>query len=334
MFNNAFQGYAYSYPHKTAYRPIDPAISLSDAWKNESQESLFLYLHIPFCEFRCGFCNLFTHVQPEKELTQRYIRSIELQAQQIRRVLPDAKFSRMAIGGGTPTYLHIDELRSISQTLQNTLGADTQAIPFSCEASPATIDAEKLEFLREKGVDRLSLGVQSFRKQETGALGRPQDPEKVQQSIELIKSAGFPIMNLDLIYGAKNQSTESWLQSVDMAIHYQAEEIYLYPLYVRELTGLESVQQNKSSLDDQMGWDAQRLDAYRAARDYLYSSGYEQVSFRMFRRAASEKSEGPVYCCQSDGMVGLGCGARSYTRDLHYSYEYAVNSNAVLGYHP
>ena len=76
-------------------------------------------------------------------------------------------------------------------------------------------------------------------------------------------------------------------------------------------------------------WDDSRLACYRAGRDLLLTTGYTQVSMRMFRAPHAINAPGPVYCCQADGMVGLGCGARSYTRSLHYSYDYAVNSKEI-----
>ncbi|HLU97021.1 MAG TPA: coproporphyrinogen III oxidase family protein, partial [Thermobifida alba] len=76
-------------------------------------------------------------------------------------------------------------------------------------------------------------------------------------------------------------------------------------------------------------WDDQRLDLYRRGRDHLLEHGYRQVSMRMFERVDAPSVDGPAYCCQTDGMVGLGCGARSYTRDLHYSFDYAVGVSPV-----
>src|SRR5204863_8515685 len=139
--------------------------------------------------------------------------------------------------------------------------------------------------------------------------------------LELVRDAGFPIINLDIGYDVESQTNASWLARVQQAIDFAAKEIYLYPLYVRPLTGL-----CKSART----WDDWRLALYRAGRNLLLASGYEQVSLRMFRRPLASES-GPVYCCQDDGMIGLGCGARSYTRSLHYSCEYAVASRAVAG---
>jgi oxygen-independent coproporphyrinogen-3 oxidase len=173
--------------------------------------------------------------------------------------------------------------------------------------------------LRERGVDRLSLGIQSFDSRDVHALGRPQSPADVERGLSLAQSAGFPTLNLDLIYGGSTQTAASWLATVDQAIAASPQEIYLYPLYVRPLTGLAK----------NTAWDDQRLALYRAGRKRILDHGFQQVSMRMFQRGAT--NSGPAYCCQDDGMIGLGCGARSYTRSLHYSREYAVGKSGVAG---
>jgi oxygen-independent coproporphyrinogen-3 oxidase len=109
------------------------------------------------------------------------------------------------------------------------------------------------------------------------------------------------------------------------ALSWQPEEIYLYPLYVRPLTGLG---RRLSPSDVDPAWDAQRMALYRQGRDLLRANGYEQLSMRSFRRSGSP-TLALDYDCQDDGMVGLGCGARSYTRTLHYSFDYAVSVAGV-----
>ncbi|WP_171187085.1 STM4012 family radical SAM protein [Alienimonas chondri] len=314
-----FVGYAYSYPHKSAYRTLDPPIPLAEAWADERRDGLFLYAHLPFCEVRCGFCNLFTLANSGSDLVAPYLEALRSEANALRDALPEARYARLALGGGTPTYLDEGELGELLALLGDVLGSDAGRLPAACEASPATLTAEKARMLRAWGVDRLSLGVQSFDAAEAKRLGRPQRTAEVHRAIGFVRDAGFPILNLDLIYGTPGQSLDSWLSSVNEAIDTDAEEIYLYPLYVRELTGL-----GKTRVEPNDG----RLAAYRAGRERLFEAGYEQHSLRMF--AQPNKGEaGPAYDCQSDGMVGLGCGARSYAGPLHYSTEYAVGRAGV-----
>jgi oxygen-independent coproporphyrinogen-3 oxidase len=136
-----------------------------------------------------------------------------------------------------------------------------------------------------------------------------------------IRDLAFPSLNIDLIYGLPGQTVESWLTSLHAALRWEPEELYVYPLYVRPLTGLD---RRGCTAHDEL-----RLACYRNGRDLLLTRGYEQVSMRMFRRVGTGDAIDPVYCCQDDGMVGLGCGARSYTRRLHYSTDFAVGREGV-----
>ncbi|MER7578442.1 STM4012 family radical SAM protein [Kitasatospora sp. NPDC097691] len=323
-----YQSYVYAYPHKTAYRPLPERPLLRELWAGEAQHALSLYLHIPFCEVRCGFCNLFTRIGGPEGLTTAYLDALERQAVAVREALDEgARFALAAFGGGTPTYLTAGELERLCDIAERRMGADLRAVPLSVEASPATSTADRLEVLAARGTTRLSLGVQSFDDAEARSAVRPQKRAEVEAALGRIRAAGFPVLNIDLIYGIDGQTEASWLRSLDAALAWQPEELYLYPLYVRPLTGLARRGEQESRAD----WDARRLGLYRSGRDHLLSQGYEQVSMRMFRRAASPQAGAGEYACQTDGMVGLGCGARSYTSRLHYSFDYAVNATEVRG---
>jgi oxygen-independent coproporphyrinogen-3 oxidase len=226
----------------------------------------------------------------------------------------------LAVGGGTPTYLSVPELETLFALADQLLGSACGNLPASVETSPETADEDKLAFLRARGVTRISLGVQSFLEAETSSVGRPQAAAVVHRALERIRSFDFATLNLDLIYGLPGQTIHSWLASLESALRYLPEELYIYPLYIRPLTGL-----GRSS----RAWDDLRLECYRVARELLLSRGYEQVSMRMFRAAHAPGEAGPAYCCQDDGMIGLGCGARSYTREVHYATEYGVRPERV-----
>jgi oxygen-independent coproporphyrinogen-3 oxidase len=320
--NTPYQAYAYAYPHKTAYRPLQPQPALRQVWAGEDRSSLFLYLHVPFCEMRCGFCNLFTRTGAPQELTGAYLGALDRQARAVAEGIGPASFASAAFGGGTPTYLTAAELDALCDVAARF--ADLTAIPVSVEASPATATADRLAVLKDRGVTRLSMGVQSFLDAEAHAAGRPQKRAEVERAMDRVRSAGFGTLNIDLIYGIAGQTPLTWQHSLNAALAWAPEEIYLYPLYVRPLTGLGG---RRPQARDQ------RLDLYRLGRDRLLAAGYEQVSMRMFRRGGAAPpvpaAAGTRYRCQDDGMVGLGCGARSYTCALHYSFEYAVGIGHV-----
>lgn len=330
-----YQSYTYAYPHKTAYRELDsasrPAPRLTDLWAGESRQALSLYLHIPFCEVRCGFCNLFTRIGAPDGLTGRYLDAVRRQAAAVREALGDAqppRFVNAAFGGGTPTFLEAAELERLCDIAEREMGVDLRAVPLSVEASPSTATADRLAVLVERGATRLSLGVQSFVEEEARAAVRPQHRSDVEAALTRIREAAVPVLNIDLIYGIDGQTAASWRYSLDAALAWRPEEIYLYPLYIRPLTGLG---RNTDPSAAGREWDGQRLRRYREGRDHLLSRGYEQVSMRMFRRSDAPPQGPDDYACQTDGMIGLGCGARSYTSRLHYSFDYAVSMREIRG---
>ncbi|MFF8810685.1 STM4012 family radical SAM protein [Streptomyces pactum] len=323
-----YQSYVYAYPHKTAYRRLPERPALADLWAGEPTDALSLYFHIPFCEVRCGFCNLFTRIGAPDGLTTAYLDALERQADAVRPALGERpRFAAAAFGGGTPTFLTAAELSRLCDIAERRLGADLRAVPLSVEASPATATADRLAVLAERGATRLSLGVQSFVDAEARAAVRPQRRADVEAALGRVRDAGVPVLNIDLIYGIDGQTPDSWRRSLDAALAWRPEELYLYPLYVRPLTGL-----GRRGAAADRAWDEQRLTLYRLGRDRLLAAGYRQVSMRMFRRAdapAVAASGGADHACQTDGMVGLGCGARSYTSALHYSFDYAVDMGEI-----
>ncbi|MFB8120378.1 STM4012 family radical SAM protein [Streptomyces sp. NPDC055962] len=334
-----YRSYVYAYPHKTAYRPLGqhPAgpPSLHELWASERKDALSLYLHIPFCEVRCGFCNLFTRIGAPDELTTRYLDALDRQATAVRDALGDdepVRFAAAAFGGGTPTFLTAGELERLCDIAEKRMGADLRAVPLSVETSPSTATADRLTVLAGRGTTRISIGVQSFVDAEARAAVRPQRRSEVEAALGRIRDARIPVLNIDLIYGIEGQTGESWLTSLDAALAWRPEELYLYPLYVRPLTGLGRTAGGAAApLDPDTAWDEQRLRLYRAGRDHLLANGYGQVSMRMFRRTDTPRTGPDDYACQTDGMIGLGCGARSYTSSLHYSFDYAVEMREIRG---
>jgi len=314
LFNNTYEGYAYSYPHKHSYRKLQP-LPLEELWANESKDALFLYLHLPFCEMRCGFCNLFTIANPQVNMVDAYLQTLKQEAAQIKATIAPRHFAQLAVGGGTPTFLNLSQLEKLFSIVRS-LGCDPTAIPASFEMSPATITREKLSFLIDQGIDRASMGVQSFIEKETKALGRPQKLKEVYEALDMLRQYSFDTINIDLIYGAYGQTLDSWLYSVEEVIKQGVQEVFIYPLYVRPLTGINKL--SPSTQDN-------RFVFYQEAKQLLMAAGYLQVSMRMFQKPSLSKSPtGRSYSCQEDGMIGLGAGARSYTRSVHYSSEYAV----------
>ncbi len=315
-----FSGYLYAYPHKTAYRTLEPPISLDEAWAEESRTRLFLYIHVPFCSSRCGYCNLFSTTSHDAGVLDAFVAAVARQARRVARTLgPSRSFSRFAAGGGTPSLLGAKRLAALFDVAEELLATGASTVPTSVELAPATTTPALVELLQQRGIERVSIGVQAFDPGTLRALGRGQRVNDAARALKLIHDAGFPSFNVDLMYGADGQDIAAWVATVEAALEYSPDELYLYPLYVRPLTALGRAGRT---------WDDHRLECYAAGRDLLVGRGFIQRSYRHFARPRREQPAAP-YRCQEDGMIGLGPGARSYTRALHYSSEYAVGSAAA-----
>jgi oxygen-independent coproporphyrinogen-3 oxidase len=319
-------GYVYGYPHKKAYRPLARPRPLAEVWNGEPRSALFCYVHIPFCNQRCSFCNLFTFVPAGASPAGAYLDALAREMEAYARVLAPAHFSRLYIGGGTPTYLGVGELRRLVGHLRDLLGIVPSRTHGCIEASPETLDEEKVALLRELGFQRLSLGIQSLVPEELRQVNRRFDFGLHRRAIHLVGRAGFPHFNVDLIYGLPGQTAASWRYSLEGVIDSPATSLFLYPLYVRPLTGLDRrADVPTCPTPKQMG------GLYDLAVERLAAAGFRQWTMRQFRRDSAGGKEDLEYRCQRDGMVGLGAGARSYTRALHYSTPWKMVARNIRG---
>ncbi|MCL6662609.1 MULTISPECIES: STM4012 family radical SAM protein [Paenibacillus] len=317
-----YRSYLYSYPHKTAYRELDPPLPLGPLWERENTDTYFLYMHIPFCAARCGFCNLFTLPDRRDDTHERYVDALERQAKQWAPITSRRPYSRFAIGGGTPTLLNEVQLNRLFDIAEHVMGLDPAKASISVETSPDTVTEAKLAIMKERSVDRISMGIQSFIEAEASAIYRPQKPQEVERALEKLTRYDFPLLNLDLIYGLPGQTVESWIYSLERVLAYEPGEIFIYPLYTRENTIVKPDDIRRQGPDI-------RMELYKAARETLKSKGYVQYSMRRFAKEQSSSKVLLPYSCQEEGMVGLGCGARSYTSEVHYASKYGVSYKAT-----
>jgi oxygen-independent coproporphyrinogen-3 oxidase len=301
-----YGAYMYSYPHKTAYGPLEN-IGLAAYLRRSfcAQVPPELYFHIPFCRSKCGYCNLFSAAGADGEYISRYMDA--LCAQFERMDLAGKQFRGVTLGGGTPLALPETELvRLLSLAEARGCGVET---------SPGEAVEEKLAILRDFRTERISLGVQSLDGTELARLGRAADTAAIYGALERLKKAGFPRLNVDLIYGIPGQSLSSLEATLRGILRYEPEEIFLYPLYIRRGTALFGQEPDRNI-----------YNLYFFGRDLLAAAGYVQLSMRQF----AKKPPANPASCGLDDMIGIGCGARSYLGDLHFCRPYAAGREASL----
>lgn len=310
--------YMYSYPHKTAYGELT-GIHLRDYVDRLSQQENSLYFHIPFCQSKCGYCNLFSVTGQKEVFMEAYVDAMERHAHQLAEVLPkEAKFVDLTLGGGTPLLLSEAQLERVFGMAESVLGFACGSGPVVVETSPAQTTKEKLEILQAHNVTRVSMGVQSFFDEELKTLNRAHRVAEVERAMELLKDASFPCLNLDLIYGIPGQTLEHLLTSAKRAVSYEPEELFVYPLYIKEGTYLAS----RGTVPPE---DTHEM--YVALREYLKSEGYVPYSMRRFVKKGNPTDMGS---CGFDSTLSIGCGGRSYVGNLHFCTPYAVRQSTCL----
>ena len=224
------------------------------------------------------------------------------------------KFTSFAVGGGTPLILDEGQLEELF-CLAELFGVHPSRVFTSVETSPEYTQKSVLRQLRARGVERLSMGVQSFNEMELKKLKRRPGLGTVVGALENIVEAGFPQFNLDLIYGIEGQTVESFMRSLNTALTYRPNELFIYPLYVRPGTRI-----NVRSTDD-IGYAI-----YKSARELLVGQGFVQTSMRRFVRRETTETE---FSCGDEVMLSCGAGGRSYLGNLHYATPYAVRQQAI-----
>lgn len=309
-----YVSYMYSYPHKTAYRTLTPPVSLSPYLERLEGREASLYFHIPFCAHKCGYCNLFSQQCCDAERISLYLHTMCRQAEQLSVAAQGLKFTSFAVGGGTPLILDEGQLEELF-CLAELFGVHPSRVFTSVETSPEYTQKSVLRQLRARGVERLSMGVQSFNETELKKLKRRPGLGTVVGALENIVEAGFPQFNLDLIYGIEGQTVESFMRSLNTALTYRPNELFIYPLYVRPGTRI-----NVRSTDD-IGYAI-----YKSARELLVGQGFVQTSMRRFVRRETTETE---FSCGDEVMLSCGAGGRSYLGNLHYATPYAVRQQAI-----
>lgn len=309
-----YVSYMYSYPHKTAYRTLTPPVSLSPYLERLEGREASLYFHVPFCAHKCGYCNLFSQQCCDAERISLYLHTMRRQAEQLSVAAQGLKFTSFAVGGGTPLILDEGQLEELF-CLAELFGVHPSRVFTSVETSPEYTQKSVLSQLRARGVERLSMGVQSFNETELKKLKRRPGLGTVVGALENIVEAGFPQFNLDLIYGIEGQTVESFMRSLNTALTYRPNELFIYPLYVRPGTRI-----NVRSTDD-IGYAI-----YKSARELLVGQGFVQTSMRRFVRRETTETE---FSCGDEVMLSCGAGGRSYLGNLHYATPYAVRQQAI-----
>jgi oxygen-independent coproporphyrinogen-3 oxidase len=275
----------------------------------DRERPLSLYVHIPFCTAKCGYCD-FNSYAGQESLIPAYAQALLREAETWSAACPGWRAETLFFGGGTPSLMPLAEVERILKGLRRHLGLTPNA-EVTLEANPGTVDKPYLSRLREMGVNRLSLGVQSFRDDDLAFLGRIHSAEEARSAYQAARSAGFDNVSLDLIFGLPGQTADRWLESLEEAIGLGPEHLSLYALTIEEGTPLaRDVACGRTPAPDP---DLQ-ADLYLHTAERLAPAGYEHYEISNWARPGRRCRHNLTYW-RNGFWLGLGAGAHSHLRE-------------------
>ena len=237
------------------------------------QSATALYLHVPFCASSCDFCSFYQE-QPKRGEIDRYLAAIERELE----LHPPGRVETAFWGGGTPGLLPADDLRRLGHAMTKAAGRPGE---WTVELAPSSVRADKLAALKEIGVTRVSMGVQSFDEATLDALGRRHSPKQIMDAWELIEAAGFASRNLDLIFAIPGQDEKRWTDDLYRAMELRPDHLSTYCLTFEEDTAMfVKLSQGKVKIDREL-----EAFLYRRTWETLAEQGYAQYETSNFAKA-------------------------------------------------
>jgi putative oxygen-independent coproporphyrinogen III oxidase len=293
--------------------PLDGALPVSVAVGAQTR-NFGVYLHVPFCRVRCGYCDFNTYTSDELRGAKRSDYASEAIAEIGQAVgvlegadLPPRAVSTVFFGGGTPTLLPASDLSRMLGAVVDAWGLEPGA-EVTTEANPDSVDADYLRDLRAAGFTRVSFGMQSAVPHVLATLERTHDPERVPLVVQWARDAGLDV-SLDLIYGTPGESLDDWRASLEYAIAQNPSHISAYALIVEEGTKLaRQIKRGEVATPD----DDLQADMYELADALLGEAGYDWYEVSNWSRSERSRSRHNLAYWQGHDWWGVGPGAHSH----------------------
>ncbi len=289
-----------------------------------------IYIHIPFCERKCIYCDFFSisDLHNEDIFLDALTKEIEMYADYGKK----EEIETIYFGGGTPSLLQSQNIINILHIFKKTFSIQTDA-EITIEVNPGTVNEEKLKLYRETGINRISIGVQSFNAEDLKYLTRIHSVEQAIQTIQDARSCGFENLSLDLIFAIPPQSLLTWRMNLDRAINFNPDHISVYSLTIEEGTPLGRLVNQKEIIP--MPTDNEAA-MYELTMEYLQENGYEHYEVSNFAKPGFKSKHNCNYWNHSN-YLGFGPSAHSFwgnKRWWNYSDIYFYSNKLQNGKFP
>ena len=277
-------------------------------------KGLGLYIHIPFCVSKCKYCDFYSIAGVDEEGKDKYLEALLCHMSEYKLQTKNYVVSSVYLGGGTPSLLSEKQLKTLMKAVKKNFRL-SQRCEISMEVNPGTVDEHKLRAIRKTGVNRLSIGAQSFHEGELRTCGRIHTPEEIYGCILDARKAKFENISLDLMYGLPSQTKKALFENLDNAFNMNVDHISLYGLKIEEGTPFWYDRHNLDLPDE----DEER-EMYFEAVELLRHAGYRQYEISNFaKRHKACKHNLRYWNC--DEYIGFGPGAHSYFGGKRFSFK-------------
>lgn len=270
---------------------------------------LALYIHVPWCIRKCPYCDFNSHQANNDIPETEYVNALRFDLEQDQSLAQGRKLTSIFFGGGTPSMLSAAAIGQIIKDAEKIIGFETD-IEITMEANPGTFEQEKFSGFRTAGVNRLSIGIQSFNDQQLKLLGRVHGRDEALRAVGVARKAGFDNLNLDLMHGLPEQSVEAAKADLQQAIDLGPEHLSWYQLTIEQNTAFYSA-------PPVLPEEEILADIQDAGIELLASAGYEQYEISAYARAQKRARHNLNYW-QFGDYLGIGAGAHgkiSFTAD-------------------
>lgn len=292
----------------------------------QNKEELSLYIHIPFCVRKCGYCD-FLSAPADEKARDRYVQALLMEIERYQGTeTADRKIKTLYIGGGTPSILSVDQLDCIIQKIKYTFNF-CDDIETSMEMNPGTASKEKCRALYQMGINRLSIGLQSTNDMELKTLGRIHSYEDFLNTYTWCREAGFQNINVDLMAALPYQTVESYTTGLRKIIRLAPEHISAYSLILEE--GTPFYQKYNSGCYPLPDEEQERL-MYRETEQILAQAGYERYEISNYAKKGYACRHNLVYW-QGGDYLGLGLGSSSYMDGVRFHNTTDLNTYVNQG---
>ena len=289
----------------------------------EIKKDKSVYIHIPFCDSICSYCD-FCKFLKNDNWVDKYLDCLN---NEINTTYKGEYIKTLYIGGGTPSSLNIEELNKLFNIIK--VFKRNKDIEFTFECNIENITEEKLKLLYENGVNRLSIGIQTFNNKYLKYLNRNHNKEMIVNRINLAKKIGFTNINIDLIYGLKDQNIEDLKQDLDYFLDLDITHISTYSLIIEPHTVLYI--NNEENINEDLDYDM-----YNLIINLLEKHGYNHYEVSNFSKEGYESKHNLTYW-NNDEYYGFGMGASGYINNIRYDNTRSINeyfnNNYVLDSH-